>query len=59
MVLPVYIHYTETNVYLRMCIYGSTNAYLWIYEYAIVDEQTLHHRSNGATPLVEQKTADI
>ena len=61
--------YGSTNVHLwiyecismdlRMYIYGSTNAYLWIYECAIVDEQTLHHRSNGATPLVEQKTADI
>ena len=42
MVLPVYIHYTETNVHLwiyectsmdlRMYIYGSTNVHLWIYE---------------------------
>ena len=65
MVLPVYIHYTETNVHLwiyecismdlRMRIYGSTNVHLWIYECAIVDEQTLRHRNNGAIPLCRAK----
>ena len=56
MVLPVYIHYTETNVHLwiyecismdlRMCIYGSTNAHLWIYECTSMD---LRMRIYGST----------
>ena len=56
MVLPVYIHYTETNVYLwiyectsmdlRMYIYGSTNVHLWIYECTSMD---LRMRIYGST----------
>ena len=69
MVLPVYIHYTETNV-----LYGSTNVYLWIYECISMDLRMRIYGSTNAQLLmnkhytieiteqyhcVEQKTADI
>jgi len=62
MVLPVYIHYTETNVYLwiyecasmdlRMRIYGSTNVQLLMNKHYTIEITEQCH-------CVEQKTADI
>lgn len=64
MVLPVYIHYTETNVYLwiykctsmdlRMYIYGSTNAHLWIYECASMDLRMYIYGSTNVQLLMNK-----
>ena len=67
MVLPVYIHYTETNVYLwiyecasmdlQMRIYGSTNVHLWIYERVSMDLRMYIYGSTNAQLLMNKHYA--